>query len=74
MEIKNKITKITERLPKEVVLEDGFYTGIWGAYCITISYKGKSYELATEIGVKGIGIMVVVQIKNGTATFEELKN
>ncbi len=69
-----KITKITEKLPKEVTLEDGLYFGVWGGYIIQLEYKNKTYELTTEEGIRGMGIKVVVTIKNGVATFEEVKN
>lgn len=69
-----KITKITEKLPKEVTLEDGLYFGVWGGYVIELQYKNKTYELTTEEGVRGMGFKVAVTIKNGVATFEEIKN
>jgi hypothetical protein len=37
-------------------------------------YNGKTYELETEEGVRGAGFKVAVTIKDGVATFEELKN
>ena len=65
---------IVEKVPQIVVLPDGYYIGIWGGYVIELSYKSKRYELRTENGVRGVGIKVVVQIKDGIATFEELKS
>lgn len=69
-----KILSITEKIPHPATLPDGIYTGTWGGYIINIRYGDKYYELKTEEGVRGIGIHVVVTIKDGVATFEELKN
>lgn len=69
-----KITAINIKIPKETTLPDGIYSGVWGGYCIDVRYNDKIYELTTEEGVRGIGFRVVVTIKNGVATFEELKN
>lgn len=65
---------ITEKVPQTAVLPDGYYVGTWEAFIIELSYKDKHYELRTESGVIGVGIKVVVQIKDGIATFEELKS
>lgn len=72
--MENKIVSIIEKVPQIAVLPDGYYVGTWGAYIIELSYKDKRYELRTEGGVRGVGIKVVVQIKDGIATFEELKS
>jgi hypothetical protein len=69
-----KIKSITLKVPKETTLPNGIYTGIWGGYVIELNYNQKTYELITEEGVKGIGIKVIVTIKDDVATFEELKN
>ena len=69
-----KITSIKVKLPQEVTLPDGIYSGIWGGYIIELTYKGKTYELTTEEGVRGMGFKVVVTINNGIATYETLKN
>lgn len=69
-----KILSITEKIPHPATLPDGIYTGTWGGYIINIRYGDKYYELKTEEGVRGIGIHVVVTIKDGVATFEQLKN
>jgi hypothetical protein len=69
-----KITKITVKVPQEVTLPDGIYSGTWGGYVIDIKFNGKNYELTTEEGVRGIDIKVVVTIKDGVATYSELKN
>jgi hypothetical protein len=69
-----KITAIREKRPVETTLPDGMYMGTWGGYVIEVNYSGKTYELATEEGVRGIGFKVVVTIKDGVATFEDLKN
>jgi len=68
-----KIKSIREKTPI-VTLDDGMYMGIWGGNCIEVRYNDKYYELETEGGVRGIGIRVVVTIKDGVATFEEIKN
>lgn len=69
-----KVLTIIEKQPVVTTLPDGIYFGKWGGYVITLNYKEKTYELATEIGVKGMNISVVVTIKDGVATFEEVKN
>ena len=69
-----KITKITIQRPKEVSLPDGIYNGTWGGNCITLKYNDKTYELTTEEGVRGFNIKVVVTIKDGVATFQEVNN
>lgn len=70
----SKILSISKKVPKEVILPDGYYQGTWGGYCITVRYNGSEYELKTEEGVRGIGIKVVVTIQNGEASFKEIKN
>ena len=70
----NKITKITEKLPQPATLPDGIYQGIYGGYNIEIRFKDKTYDLRTEEGVRGNGFKVIVTIKDGIATFEDLKN
>jgi hypothetical protein len=70
----NKILSISEKVPKVATLPDGLYLGTWGGYVIEINYKGKNYELTTEEGVRGVGYKVVVNIKDGVATFDEIKN
>jgi len=69
-----KIKAIREKRPVETKLPDGMYMGTWGGYVIEVTYEGKTYELETEEGVRGTGIKVVVTIKDGVATFEDLKN
>ena len=70
----NKILSVTERQPTPTTLPDGLYIGTWGGYIIQVNYEGKTYELKTEDGVKGMGFKVVVKIDKGVATFEELNN
>lgn len=70
----NKILSITEKKPVEVTIPDGTYLGLWGGYVIEIKIKDKTYELRTEEGVRGMGFKVVVTIKDGEATFEDLDN
>ncbi len=70
----SKISKITERRPKETTLPDGVYFGIWGGSIITIEYEKTTYECHTEEGVRGIGFKVMVEIKDGVATFKEVNN
>jgi hypothetical protein len=69
-----KIKAIREKRPVETTLPDGMYMGTWGGYVIEVNYGGKTYELETEEGVRGSGFKVVVTIKDGVATFEDLKN
>ena len=69
-----KILSIQKQVPKESTLPDGVYTGTWGGYNIEVRYGGETYDLKTDEGVRGIGFKVVVNIKDGIATFEDLKN
>jgi hypothetical protein len=70
----SKILEIREKVPQTAMLPDGSYSGTWGGNIIDLSYKGKNYELTTEEGVRGMGIRVVVNVKDGVATFDEIKN
>ena len=70
----NKILEIREKVAVNCTLPDGLYYGTWGAYTIEVLYKGKTYTLRTEEGVRGIGYNVVAQIKGDEMTFEVLKN
>ncbi len=70
----NKILKITKQIPQETTLPDGIYQGIYGGYNIEVKYKDNTYDLKTEEGVRGNGFKVIVTIKDGIATFEDLKN
>ena len=72
--MKNKVKSIKEKVPRIATLPDGYYSGKWGGYIIELIHNGKSYELETEQGVKGIGINVFVEIKDGVATFEKTSN
>lgn len=68
------ILSIKEKQPIDVVLPDGAYLGIWGGHAIELGFKGKTYELETDIGIKGIGYKAVVTVKDGVATYAEVKN
>lgn len=70
----NKILKIEEKAPVAATLPDGYYTGILGGNNIDVIFEKKSYQLTTKEGWRGIGMRVVVIIKNGEATYEFLKN
>lgn len=72
--MRNKVKSIREKVPQVTTLPDGLYTGTWGGYNIDVIIEGKTYELETEEGVRGMGIHVVVEIKDGVATFDEIKN
>lgn len=72
--MKNKVTSITERVPQPVIIPDGLYNGTWSGHVIDVKIEGKSYALATEMGVKGINIKVVVEVKDGEATFDLSRN
>jgi hypothetical protein len=71
--MKNKIKSITEKVPQVTTLPDGYYNGIWGGYVIEINHNRKTYYLETEEGVRGMGIKVIVEIKDGVATFDLIK-
>lgn len=63
--MKHKVKSISIKVPKEITLPDGLYTGTWGGYTISLRYADKEYELKTEEGVRGIGIPVVIEVKDG---------
>lgn len=67
----NKINKITKLIPVTAFLPDGEYEGIWGGYTICVKHEREIYELKTEIGIKGIGHKVKVNIENGVPTFKQ---
>ena len=69
----NLIKSITEKVPKETSLPDGYYYGTWGGYIIEVQYNGKQYELTTQEGVWGIGIKVIVEVKGDIVTFDTVK-
>ena len=69
-----KVLSISEKRPVNVSLPDGVYLGIWGGHVIELEFKGKTYELESDVGVKGFGYKVVVTIENGIATYAEVKN
>lgn len=74
MWMENKIIAIREKVPQEVTLPDGVYSGTWGGNIISLDLDGKNYELETEEGVRTFGVKVIVTINDGVATFNELKN
>ena len=69
-----KIVSVTEKIPQPTTLPDGIYGGVWGGYIIEVQFNNKTYHLATEEGVRGIGIKVIVTIDGDDKTFQELKN
>lgn len=72
--MKMKILSIKEKVPVATTLRDGFYTGVWGGSIITLQSEGKVYELEAEEGIRGIGIRVIVEVKDCIASFEVVKN
>lgn len=70
----NEILSITKKVPKNSTIPDGHYKGVWGGYIIEVVYNKCTYELTVAEGVRGVGIQVVVTMKDGIATFEKLKN
>ncbi len=72
--MKNKILSIKEKVPQETTLADGVYMGTWGGYVIEVYHNKKTYELQTEVGIKGLGFKVVVNITDGIATFNSINN
>lgn len=70
----NKIKSIKERLPQVATLDDGYYNGIWGGNVIVVEHQKRTFELETEEGIRGIGVKVIVLVKDGVATFEEINN
>ena len=67
-----KIINIKKKVVVDHSIPDGFYRGIWGGTCITLTVDGAEYELTTEEGVRGGGFPVVVTVISGIATFKEL--
>lgn len=72
--MRNKIISIKEKVPQVTTLPDGYYNGIWGGSIIEVNFDKRRFELESENEVRGMGIEVVVEIKDGVATFEELKS
>lgn len=72
--MKNKVKSIIKHISQVVTLPDGIYKGTWSAYVIELKYENEIYELRTEIGVRGINIPVVIEIKEGVATFDTVIN
>jgi hypothetical protein len=70
----NRIITVREKVPQISKLDEGYYYGTWGGYVIEVNYKGKTYELETTEGVRGLGIRVVVIVKSDLVEFHELKN
>jgi|JFJP01.1.fsa_nt_gi hypothetical protein len=71
--MKNKIKSITEKIQTPSKLPDGIYIGVWGGYVIDIELGERNYLLLTEDGVKGINIKVAVEVQDGIATFDVVK-
>ena len=71
--MENKIISIVEKIPRPAKLSDGCYIGYWCSRKITIQKEDKYYELETEGGPRSRE-RVVVTIKDGVGTFEELNN
>ena len=69
-----KILKIENDQSQTVTLPDGTYMGKWGGYIIDISYEGMTYNLTTDVGVKGIDIEVEVTVSGGVATYSQIDN
>lgn len=72
--MKYSIESIAEKIPTPSTLPDGLYIGLWGGYVVTVRFNDKTFELKTPEGIRGINFRVVVEIKDGVATFSELKN
>lgn len=69
-----KVKSIKLKVQEPSVLPDGFYVGTWSAYVIELKVKGQEYQLETEEGIKGLGCRVIVEVKEGIATFKEANN
>ena len=72
--MKHKIKSIKEKVPQWTTLPDGLYNGVWGGYVIEVKYKDKTFELETEEGVRGMDIKVVVEVKDGVPSFDEVNS
>ena len=62
-----KLVKV-EQIITQSELYDGTYPGIQGGYIVTFKIGEHSYELETDIGVKGINIPCTVHIDKGDIT------
>jgi hypothetical protein len=60
-----KVTKVTKLVPTESFLPNGTYSGLWSGYSVTLKHNGETYELETEVGVKGINCRCTVTVENG---------
>ena len=69
-----RIIKTEIKVPKEVTLPDGVYTGTWGGNQIEVKYKDEYYLLTTDIGVRGVGLKVVVHKGPEGFWFNSIKN
>ena len=70
--LRYNVKSIKEKVPEVTILPDGLYYGTWSGHVINLEYKNKNYELITEEGVKDFGRKVVVEVKNGVATFDKV--
>ena len=68
--MKNLIKKITKKVPQEVILPDGLYSAEWSGHIIKLVFENEIYELETVVGVRGIGIKVIIEVIEGYATFD----
>jgi len=72
--MRNKVKSITEKLPQVTTMPDGFYSGTWSGYEIEVEFGSKKFQLETEEGVRGTNVRVVVEVKDGVATFDVLRS
>jgi len=72
--MENRIISITEKVPQKASLPDGYYNGTWGGSIIEVCYQGRIFELETQEGIRGSDVKVVVEVKNGIATFDRLQS
>ena len=52
-------------------IPDGEYVGTWSGYQIEFTAGGIAYTAATEDGVRGFGIPVIVAVNGGRVTFKQ---
>lgn len=68
--MEHKITSIKKKVSKKDALPDGYYIGNWTGFIISVTSQNVEYLLTTQRG--GKGVKVVIEVKEGIATFNEV--
>jgi hypothetical protein len=70
----SKVVAITEKVPQNTSLPNGWYKGVQGGYVVDVMYNGKDYQIKTDDGVRGFNISVVINIEGDNIEIHSLKN